>query len=48
MSICLPKYLCYFQAANEVFKVIGYPWVVPWTAMTILQVRVFRNFEQDV
>ncbi|WVZ25611.1 hypothetical protein V8G54_004155 [Vigna mungo] len=28
------------QAANEVFKVIGYPWVVPWTAMTILQVML--------
>ncbi|KAL9329980.1 hypothetical protein ACSQ67_004983 [Phaseolus vulgaris] len=28
------------EAANEVFKVIGYPWVVPWTAMTILQVML--------
>lgn len=28
------------KAANEVFKVIGYRWVVPWNAMTILQVML--------
>ncbi|KAK7318164.1 hypothetical protein RJT34_02863 [Clitoria ternatea] len=28
------------KAANEAFRVIGYRWVVPWTAMTILQVML--------
>lgn len=31
--------LILFQAVDGVFKIQGEPWMVPWTAETVLQVR---------
>ncbi|RYR19505.1 hypothetical protein Ahy_B03g064287 isoform A [Arachis hypogaea] len=40
VSICLPKCLIFLQTAEVVFKVFGSRWVVPWSALTILQVML--------
>lgn len=48
IRIGLSEVLISFQASNEVVNGIGNRWVVPWTAMTILQVSVSPKFEHNI